>query len=1041
MRRIRAAAVILGLVLGTGVPPAAAAIDEFWTADSAARAKASATAEALLPKAAAARAAEVRTIWGRGHGDPVYVAVAALEDPGRTSAAVALVAEILAAAPADAPEVTALRPYAEASPDVVREAARLATLKSIREALAGGRSEGADELERRAVAVAEGAPAASLAAIEALFHAGRAATHRRDVASARSRWLAAATRARAIGWHRAALENAVRAGRAAIEAGESDAALSELRAAIDGPLGDRSSTSAYLARHDLLGILLARRDWPALLDTATAYEGWVRTRQPESSSAPFAFARARGALGVGRLAEAADAGDAAVAEGLRRGHAGAAARFAVDLCQRLNLAGRPADALRIGERLRGAPNVPDALALDHEITMIGILLRFPGSAEFGARIDAALARARAAGHRVGVRILQGVRAALDQREGRLDAALTTLLAIEADQAARSDRRTALGDRVRVTTLAVEMGRWDLVDARIDGLVAEPLAASDVASRARIDTLHAEVLAHREDDPGAVAAFDRAVEATRIARDRFLGSALLARARHHLRRGRAALALADAVGTAEARLAESAGLFEEDDWRTGADTPPELGLGAAAADALGKDPATARAAAQGVHRLLDAVRGRTLRRVVLGGDSTPPALPLELAAAERSSAAALAAARAALEDAEAGSAAGRAVLVARLAGTLAQRDEVLATIRRTGGLAAFGLEPAPASLEDVQEALGDGTAFVAWHAAPDAAGALVVRRTAAAWIPLPDARNPDALRQLVQWSRALSNGARAEPELARTTARAWFAPLAGALAGARTLLVSLDPRMGPLPVDAWVDPAAPHETRLVSRFAVANVPGAGAWLALRRAAPGATSGVLGIGRPLPAPAGFPDLPESEREARDVVSTAAPVERTLLTGESATLQRVTDALASKPGAWRWIHVAAHGIPDAVRPRSGGVLLARGERLDGDFLFRTRVPAAVVVLSSCEGAADDAAAAEGPLGLARPWLVAGASRVVTAIGEVPDAAAREMMVRFARGHLADGLAPSEALAAAKRAAIDAGGPGAEPRVWAAFVLHGLP
>jgi CHAT domain-containing protein len=57
------------------------------------------------------------------------------------------------------------------------------------------------------------------------------------------------------------------------------------------------------------------------------------------------------------------------------------------------------------------------------------------------------------------------------------------------------------------------------------------------------------------------------------------------------------------------------------------------------------------------------------------------------------------------------------------------------------------------------------------------------------------------------------------------------------------------------------------------------------------------------------------------------------------------------------------------------------------------------------------------------------------------VDDQATRRLMTRFYDGLLGGSLPAAKALAEAKRAALKAGGPEAEPSHWAAFVLWGLP
>ena len=77
-----------------------------------------------------------------------------------------------------------------------------------------------------------------------------------------------------------------------------------------------------------------------------------------------------------------------------------------------------------------------------------------------------------------------------------------------------------------------------------------------------------------------------------------------------------------------------------------------------------------------------------------------------------------------------------------------------------------------------------------------------------------------------------------------------------------------------------------------------------------------------------------------------------------------------------------------------------------------------AELVTLSACDSAAGELAGGEGPLGLPRGFLVAGASSVVSSLWRSHDEATRELMADFYRA-MARGTAPAAALREAQNLA----------------------
>lgn len=124
---------------------------------------------------------------------------------------------------------------------------------------------------------------------------------------------------------------------------------------------------------------------------------------------------------------------------------------------------------------------------------------------------------------------------------------------------------------------------------------------------------------------------------------------------------------------------------------------------------------------------------------------------------------------------------------------------------------------------------------------------------------------------------------------------------------------------------------------------------------------------------------------------------------------------------------LHVAAHGRHSRDHPLFSGLDLADGTLFGYDIDLVARVPD-VVVMSSCEVGRSTVRGGEEAIGMTRIWLHAGTACVIAAPVTVADDVACELLGAM-HGHLAAGLAPAEALAAATN----------ETGVVSPFLAHG--
>lgn len=186
-----------------------------------------------------------------------------------------------------------------------------------------------------------------------------------------------------------------------------------------------------------------------------------------------------------------------------------------------------------------------------------------------------------------------------------------------------------------------------------------------------------------------------------------------------------------------------------------------------------------------------------------------------------------------------------------------------------------------------------------------------------------------------------------------------------------------------------------------------------------------------------------LLSSLREAKTIMSLVPAGEGRMATGFESSRDAV---LGGGFDDYRIVHFATHGVVSGEHPELSGVILslvdAQGGRRDGLLrlhdVYNLNLSADLVVLSACRTALGKEVHGEGIIGLTRGFMYAGAESVVASLWRVDDEATRELMTHFYSALLVDGLAPAEALNAAKRA-MWREGRWRHPYYWGAFILQG--
>ena len=132
--------------------------------------------------------------------------------------------------------------------------------------------------------------------------------------------------------------------------------------------------------------------------------------------------------------------------------------------------------------------------------------------------------------------------------------------------------------------------------------------------------------------------------------------------------------------------------------------------------------------------------------------------------------------------------------------------------------------------------------------------------------------------------------------------------------------------------------------------------------------------------------------------------------------------------------------------VHPELSGLVLSlvdHAGRAQNGFLqttdvYNLKLNSDLVVLSACQTALGKELRGEGLVGLTRAFMYAGSPRVVASLWTVPDVSTAELMTRFYKGMLVNGLRPAAALRQAQ-ISIWREQRWARPYYWAAFILQG--
>jgi CHAT domain-containing protein len=358
-----------------------------------------------------------------------------------------------------------------------------------------------------------------------------------------------------------------------------------------------------------------------------------------------------------------------------------------------------------------------------------------------------------------------------------------------------------------------------------------------------------------------------------------------------------------------------------------------------------------------------------------------------------------------------------------------------------------------------------------------------------------ARNQRALNETVKQRQARLARANAEySEAAATLSRMILGPVAGQLENKRLLVVNEGALQfipfAALPKPAGAELTTPAARPLVVDHEIVTLPSASTLAALRRetaerkpapktlwvlADPVFTRDDARVKRGASAKQAQPEIDDAVAEGRgfahEVGKAAAeagfgdllriprlPFTRREAEGiatlvPAAARKQALDfradraaALSADLGQYRYVHFATHGFLNSVHPELSGILLSmvneQGKPQEGFLraheVYNLNLSADLVVLSACQTGLGKEVKGEGLVGLTRGFMYAGAPRVVVSLWGVNDQATSELMVRFYRGMLKEGLRPAAALRSAQ-IEMWKNKRWSAPFYWAAFVQQG--
>ncbi len=299
-------------------------------------------------------------------------------------------------------------------------------------------------------------------------------------------------------------------------------------------------------------------------------------------------------------------------------------------------------------------------------------------------------------------------------------------------------------------------------------------------------------------------------------------------------------------------------------------------------------------------------------------------------------------------------------------------------------------------------LDSETMLVSYLLAPDRSYAVMISRDTAVVETLPG--RTQITKLIGSFSRLIQLSISDESlldslQLAASELGRMLLPNVGSIGeSVRRLLVCPDAALSVLPFEALIL----RDKYLVERFAVATIPSVHMLTGRNDATDRGAQRLLAIADPRPATQ-MRQLPYSDDEVAGAARAFAADASTVLAGPAATRANL---LKLDLSSYTHIHLATHSTIDSDDPWRSKIWLSQDSLDHGanDFLAladirRLRLPAALVILSSCESGGGSFELSEGLNGFVRAFLEAGAQNLVVSLWEVEDFATAGFMASFYR------------------------------------------
>ncbi len=405
---------------------------------------------------------------------------------------------------------------------------------------------------------------------------------------------------------------------------------------------------------------------------------------------------------------------------------------------------------------------------------------------------------------------------------------------------------------------------------------------------------------------------------------------------------------------------------------------------------------------------------------------------------------------------------RKAILAELARSELESEELLLAIRRHSPRYASLHYPAPLSVEESQALLDDQSALVSFSVSDRHVLAFVL--TADAFFVDRMPITPKVLRQQVEnyvelLARDSLGWIKVGKRLFRDLIEPWRARLPPQI---DRLVIIPDKELEALPFETLIRVGGPSIHRmLIEDFSISYALSSTLLAELGRRGSDSRSDrpraillfadpELESSKSMSAPMrsvyeeeghDFGRVPYSLAEARAVESYARTSTR-IYAGANAS-ESVFKHLDLEP--FSVVHFATHGLISRNHPNRSALLLTPDTDLKEDGFLqareisRLRLPADLVVLSACRTARGRPMAGEGIQGLAQAFFHAGARSVLATLWDIEDAPTAYFIERFYH-HLSLGKSKSESLRTAKLDLISRDGL-EHPSRWAGFILIGEP